>query len=83
LAFSSGLAAISTLSSILKNGAHVVSINDVYGGTNRYFAKIAVKNQIETEFVDLLDAETLGKHLKPHTEVLNGTKNAGRERRFH
>ena len=36
-AFASGLAAISTVLELLPAGAHVVSGDDVYGGTVRYY----------------------------------------------
>ena len=35
LAFSSGLAATQTIINLLKAGDHVITTDDVYGGTNR------------------------------------------------
>ena len=43
LAFSSGLAATSTITHLLKSGDHVVCMDDLYGGTNRYFRKVRNK----------------------------------------
>ena len=40
LAFSSGLAATSTITHLLKSGDHIVCMDDLYGGTNRYFRKV-------------------------------------------
>ncbi len=40
LAFSSGMAAINTVGSLLKKGDHVLICNDVYGGTFRLFNKV-------------------------------------------
>lgn len=37
LTFASGLGATSTIVSLLNNGEHVISSDDVYGGTNRLF----------------------------------------------
>ena len=41
LAFASGMAATTSILHLLKTGDHVVSIDDVYGGTQRYFRKTA------------------------------------------
>ena len=38
LCFASGSAATASITSILKTGDHIVCIDDVYGGTNRYTA---------------------------------------------
>ena len=40
ICFASGSATTSSIISILKNGSHIVSIDDVYGGTNRFFKNI-------------------------------------------
>merc|ERR550539_1003106 len=54
LCFASGSAATASITSILKTGDHIVSIDDVYGGTNRYFQNIAVKvNGMKVSFVEL------------------------------
>jgi cystathionine gamma-lyase len=41
LTFSSGLGATTTLMFMLKSGDHIVSIDDVYGGTGRLFRFVA------------------------------------------
>ncbi|KAF5016109.1 hypothetical protein F66182_12315, partial [Fusarium sp. NRRL 66182] len=41
LAFSSGSATTATILQSLAAGSHVVSVSDVYGGTHRYFTKVA------------------------------------------
>lgn len=54
LCFASGSAATASITSILKTGDHIVCIDDVYGGTNRYFLNIAVKvNGMKVSFVEL------------------------------
>ena len=40
LAFGSGMAATTTVMHMLEQGAHVVAVNDVYGGTYRLFSKV-------------------------------------------
>src|SRR5258706_4564870 len=45
LAFASGSAATATVFNALGPGSHVVSVNDVYGGTFRYMSRVAKENQ--------------------------------------
>ena len=53
--FPSGLASCTTITHLLDAGDHIVSMDDVYGGTNRYFRKCASTFNIETSFVDATD----------------------------
>ncbi|KAH7345614.1 Cys/Met metabolism PLP-dependent enzyme-domain-containing protein [Rhizoctonia solani] len=54
VAFASGSATTATVLQALGPNAHVVSVNDVYGGTFRYMTRVAKENQgLETTFIDL------------------------------
>ncbi|KAJ1302027.1 hypothetical protein OPQ81_000862 [Rhizoctonia solani] len=54
VAFASGSATTATVLQALGPNAHIVSVNDVYGGTFRYMTRVAKENQgLETTFVDL------------------------------
>lgn len=54
LAFASGSAATQAIvTALVPTGGHVVSIADVYGGTYRYFTKVAAAQGIKTTFVHL------------------------------
>jgi cystathionine gamma-lyase len=57
LTFSSGLGATTTLMFMLKSGDHIVSIDDVYGGTGRLFRFVSffqkTKFQGSSEFIDV------------------------------
>lgn len=71
LAFSSGLAATTTLLHLLSNGDHVICIDDVYGGTQRYFRNIAARFGITFTFIDFVGdsyREALAKH--PNTRMV-------------
>jgi cystathionine gamma-lyase len=58
LAFASGSATTATVLQSLGSNAHIVSVNDVYGGTFRYMTRVAKENQgLETTFVDLENAD--------------------------
>lgn len=50
LAFSSGSATTATILQSLAAGSHVVSVSDVYGGTHRYFTKVAAAHGVHVTF---------------------------------
>jgi cystathionine beta-lyase/cystathionine gamma-synthase len=70
LAFSSGMAAIDTLLRLMKPGDHVLSGNDVYGGTFRLFDKILSKYGIEFGFADTTSVEAVAEALQPNTRLV-------------
>ncbi|KAJ1950513.1 cystathionine gamma-lyase cys3, partial [Linderina pennispora] len=51
-------------------GSHVISVNDVYGGTHRYLNKVAGSLGVETTFVDLADAENLRDAVRENTKMV-------------
>jgi cystathionine gamma-lyase len=54
LAFASGSAVTQAIvSSLVPAGGHIVSVGDVYGGTYRYFTKVASTQGIDTSFVHI------------------------------
>ena len=52
-AFSSGMAAISTVTQILESGSHIIAVSDLYGGTARLFDKVLAKFGVTTTYSDL------------------------------
>lgn len=68
--FASGLAATTTLTHLLNAGDHIVSMDDLYGGTNRYFRKVAARLNIETTFVDATDANKVKEAIKENTKMV-------------
>jgi len=70
ITFSSGLAATATITHLLSAGDHIVSMDDLYGGTNRYFRKVASKMNIETSFVDATDPQKVANAIKPNTKMV-------------
>lgn len=71
LAFSSGSATTATILQSLGPGAHVLSVNDVYGGTRRYMTQVAAEQGLEVSFVDLEASaeETIVAAIQPNTKV--------------
>lgn len=54
LAFASGSSATTTILAMFSPGDHIVTIDDVYGGTNRFFRKISsIASGISYTFVDM------------------------------
>src|SRR5215470_6881262 len=53
--FSSGMAAINAIASMLKSGDHVVCGNDLYGGTPRLFNQVMSGFGLEVSYVDTSD----------------------------
>lgn len=70
LAFASGLSATATLTALFKSGDHIVVGDDVYGGTRRYFSRIAVNQGLTFSFIDFTDLEAAEKSITPNTKLL-------------
>lgn len=71
LAFSSGSAATATIINMLDSGDHVISIDDVYGGTQRYFRRVAhVSNKMDFSFIDMNQLSNLESAITPKTKLV-------------
>lgn len=71
LAYASGSAATATILNMLNSGDHIITIDDVYGGTNRYFNKVTTpSNNFQFSFVDVSKDGELEKHITPKTKLL-------------
>jgi cystathionine beta-lyase/cystathionine gamma-synthase len=70
LAFSSGMAAIDTLLRLVKPGEHVISGNDVYGGTFRLFNKVFADYGISFSFIDTSDLQMLVEAVRSETRLI-------------
>ena len=53
------------------SGDHVVAMDDLYGGTNRYFRKVASRSGIETSFVDETNPANVEAAMKPNTKMVS------------
>lgn len=69
LAFSSGSATTATILQSLAAGSHVVSVSDVYGGTHRYFTKVAAAHGVNVTFTPTLEIGTEAI-IKPDTKLI-------------
>ncbi|XP_041506290.1 cystathionine gamma-lyase [Microtus oregoni] len=70
LAFASGLAATTTITHLLKAGDEVICIDEVYGGTNRYFRRVAPEFGLKVSFVDCTQIKLLESAITPQTKLV-------------
>jgi cystathionine gamma-lyase len=70
IATSSGCAATTMVLHLLRAGDHVVSGDDVYGGTYRLFTKVFAGLGIEFSFVDLTNPRNLDEAIRPTTRLV-------------
>ena len=70
-AFSSGLAAISTILELLDAGDHVIASSDLYGGSFRLFDKVRRRSAgLGFSFVDLADVAAVEAAITPKTKLI-------------
>lgn len=69
-AFSSGMAATSSVLSIFSAGDHIIVCEDVYGGTYRIATRVLNRFGIEFTFVDALNLENLKNAIKENTKAI-------------
>jgi cystathionine beta-lyase/cystathionine gamma-synthase len=68
--FASGVAAIDAIIKTLKPGDHVLSTNDLYGGTYRLFRQVFEPYGIEFSFVDMTNLEEVKSSIKESTKIV-------------
>lgn len=69
LAFTSGMAAISTLMELFKPGDHLIVDSDLYGGTIRLFEHVSKKNGIQFTAVNCAEEEA-EKYIRGNTKAI-------------
>lgn len=67
-AFSSGMAAISSVFMLFSAGDHIVVAEDVYGGTFRFLTKVLSRMGISVTFVDATETEAVRAAITPATK---------------
>lgn len=70
LAFSSGMAAIHCVTSLLQSGDHIVAGADIYGGTFRLLHKIVNRGGVAVNLADSTDLARLEQAFQPSTKLL-------------
>ncbi|MEI7836340.1 MAG: PLP-dependent aspartate aminotransferase family protein, partial [Planctomycetota bacterium] len=70
LAFSSGMAAVDAVGSLLRPGNHVVSAESIYGGTFRLFEKVYTPRGVTFTYVDGTRPEAFAEAMQPNTKLI-------------
>ena len=70
LAFGSGMAAISTLFSLLRAGDHVLVSRNVYGGTHRVATMVFNQFLLDFEFIDTTSVHEVEQRIRRSTRML-------------
>lgn len=69
LAFSSGSATTANILQSLAAGSHVISVSDVYGGTHRYFTKVALAHGVKVTFSPSIELD-IESMIKEETKLI-------------
>jgi len=69
-AFATGMAAETTVMHLLKSGDHVISAEDVYGGTYSLFQDVMPAFGLEFAFVRMDNRQRIEEAIKPNTRML-------------
>ena len=70
-AFASGMAAIATILELLPSGAHILAMDDIYGGTFRLFEQVRRRSAgLNFSFANLADLEAVEAALRPETKLI-------------
>ncbi len=70
ICFSSGCSATDAVVHLLNTGDHIVSADDVYGGTYRLFTNVYGQMGIQSTFADLTQPDGFARAVKPNTKLL-------------
>ncbi len=70
-AFASGMASISVVLDLLASGDHVVSMDDLYGGTRRLMTRVREKSAgLNVDYADLSNLANLERALRADTKLV-------------
>lgn len=69
-AFSSGMAAISTVARLLRSGDEILADSDLYGGTCRLFSRILDRTGITARYADACDPDRFGELMTDRTRLV-------------
>ena len=69
-AYASGMAAITSLMFLFRQGDHLIVTEDLYGGSYRLFEKLFQQFGLTFSYVDTSDAELVRQAIRPNTRAL-------------
>jgi cystathionine beta-lyase len=68
--FSSGMAAITCVTRLLKTGDEILADNDLYGGTCRLFTRVLDRTGIVACYADACDVEAFARQITERTKLI-------------
>jgi len=68
--FASGVAAMDALMKMFRPGDHIISSNDLYGGSYRLFTSIFEPYGIEFSFIDMTNLDLVKDSIKSNTKMM-------------
>lgn len=68
--FSSGMAAVSAIASLMKAGEHIVASNNLYGGVPRLFNQVLSNFGLKFTYVDTTDPRNVSKAIRSNTRFV-------------
>jgi len=69
-ATATGMAAITALMFLLKPGDHVITGDDIYGGSYRLFNQVISKWGIDFSFINMRDLDLVKKNIRKETKMI-------------
>jgi cystathionine beta-lyase/cystathionine gamma-synthase len=69
-AFASGLASLDTMLKLLRSGDHVISGENVYGGSHRLMERVYSELGLRFTFVDMRDVKNVERAVTPATKLV-------------
>lgn len=70
ICFSSGLGATDAIAKLFNSGDHIISCNDLYGGTYRIFTKVFGRFGMNFSFVDMTDISNIENAINANTKLI-------------
>jgi cystathionine beta-lyase len=64
------MAAISTVTKLLRSGDEILADSDLYGGTCRLFSKVLARTGITVRYADARDVEAFERQITPQTKLV-------------
>ncbi len=68
--FSTGLAAITAITRLLKPGEEILACDDLYGGTYRLFSRILANRGIHVRYIDFADTAAVAAAMTPAVRLV-------------
>lgn len=70
LALASGMGAEDCVMNLLQSGDHIITSDDIYGGTYRYLLDVASRRGITWDFVKIDQEDCIEAAIKPNTKLI-------------